>query len=186
MFGALRLQMAWVLKMGEQVATADSISETHRQRRRITCAARPKPIVRSAHSRRTLYPHHSGGAHSLKNDPQARFRPAPVPTLCDHRVLTGRTASQSDRCSPLARYGYPPIARSRFDRLFLEIAPALSGLLPTATADLGCVVRYDFLAIAKLKYRGPIHAGQTATLQFRLSNDDQRVRDHNGQGPTLR
>ena len=98
----LQKQMAGVLRMMKQVATADPISETQRQWRRITCAAHPKPIALSAHSRRTLYPHHSGGSTPKRMTPRRDFTPAPVPTLCDHLVLTGRTASQSDRCSPLA------------------------------------------------------------------------------------
>lgn len=170
--------------MKNQMATVGSISKTNRQRLRITCPARPKPIALSAHSRRTLYPHHSGGSTPKSMTPRRDFTPAPVSTLCDHLVLTERTASQSDRCSCFRTLLRLPAKYSaRLDRLSLEIAPALSRLLPPATSDLGYVVQYELPASARLNIRGPY---RTATQQFRLSNDDPRVRDHNGQGPTLR
>lgn len=142
--------------MVKQVATADPISGTQHQRPRITCTARPKPIALSAHSRRTLYPHHSGGSTPKSMTPRRDFTPAPVPTLCDHLVLTERTASQSDRCSCFRTLLRLPAKYSaRLDRLSLEIAPALSRFLPPATSDLGCVVQYEFPASARLNIRGP-------------------------------
>lgn len=124
--------------MKNQMATVGSISKTNRQRRRITCAARPKPIALSAHSRRTLYPHHSGGSTPKGMTPRRDFTP--------HRFRLSATTSFSQNeqlRSPIVVaafapcYGYLPNTRlgsiayplklPRLFRDFCRLPPATSG-----------------------------------------------------------
>ena len=137
----------------------------------------------TAHSGESTKSHHSDGS-TPKEGPPGGLLPAPIPTLCDHRVLTGRQLRSPTVVARLRNSATVPANYSaRLDRLSLEIAPAYKGLLPPATRDLGCAVQYELPAIAGFNTRGPM---RTLALQFRLSNADHWVRDHNRQGPTLR
>ena len=137
----------------------------------------------TAHSGESTKSHHSDGS-TPKEGPPGGLLPAPIPTLCDHRVLTGRQLRSPTVVARLRNSTTVPANYSaRLDRLSLEIAPAYKGLLPPATRDLGCAVQYELPAIAGFNTRGPF---RTLALQFRLSNANQWVRDHDGQGPTLR
>jgi hypothetical protein len=170
--------------MVKQMATADSFSETQRQRRRITCAARPKPIARSALSRRTLQPHYSGREHPLKKPPQARFPP--------HRFRLSTTTVSSEDEHPHRMHSFAvqsfvatlrqlPIL-GQLDCLSLEIAPAHLGLLPPATSDLGCAVQHELPAIARLDARGPYGRSRCNFTNLMPTNGDE---GHNRNRPCV-
>ena len=122
--------MARVVRKVIQVATAEFISESHRQRRRITCAARPKSMIQpltaeNPHSRIT-----ATGA-PLKRTPRrivARTDSDSLRPPRPHRT----TASQSDRCSLLSqlRYGGLPITRPGSIAYLLKLLRPIKDFCP--------------------------------------------------------
>lgn len=85
----------------------------------------------TAHSGESTRSHHSDGS-TPKEEPPGGFLPAPIPTLCDHRVLTGQQLRSPTvvacfrNCATVA---CQILGQAR--SLFLEIAwPALTDFCP--------------------------------------------------------